>query len=111
MRNKRALWTLYNLTKATATRPSELLELEQYFIENFDDTCLITRLSFDKAVTYFGNRVENLLLERDKDGNTINTLEDILMDYDEKREIKDSFKKFANVKGFLRVRKSKAGKK
>lgn len=102
---------LYNLTKSTSTRPSELLELEDYFIENFDDSCLLTRLAFDKAVTYFGNRVENLLLEKDKEGNSINSLEEILTDYSEKRDIKESLSKFSNIKGFLRVRKSKGGNK
>lgn len=111
VKNKKALWNLYNLSKSTTLRPSDLLELKPYFEQEFFDDCLIARLNFDKAVIYFGNKVESLLLERDEKHNPIYKLEDILEDKHTKTTAHVALGKYQRIKGAVAIVKSKVGKK
>jgi hypothetical protein len=94
------MWTLYNLQQTTHQSASELLNLRRWMQEQgaLGDGWW-EALQLDRAVGWFGRHVENKLMERNKQGQPVYTLEMLLdLNPDEARQ-RAQFDAFAAALG------------
>lgn len=73
------MWLLSQLSKATSTRPSEIVDVDDPW----------AGYQFDQAVLYVGRYIQSRLDELDKNGRPVYSLNDLLDDAQENCPIDD----------------------